>query len=360
VHADPSRNGTRVAVFGAYGHTGRFVVTEMRRRGWTPVPCGRDAAALAAQFAAGEWRCASVDDPASLDRALAGTGAVINCAGPFLDTAPAVLQAALRARIHYLDVSAEQPAVRDVFERFDVAAREAGIAVLPAMAFYGGLADLLATAAMSDWPQADRIDVAVALDSWHPTRGTRITGQRNTARRVVVAEGGLQLLADPPPTRTWAFPPPFDTQDVVALPLAETITIAHHLKAAQIASWMNLAPLRDLRDAATPAPVAVDASGRSAQRFALDVIVTRHGATRRAIAQGCDIYAITAPLVVEALERVLDGRARAPGAHSAGSAFDAREFLAALARRHPELVEHVALQDRGTQARRGDSWRQRA
>jgi hypothetical protein len=202
---------------------------------------------------------------------------------------------------------------------------------------------------MHDWTQADRIDVAVALDRWHPTRGTRITGQRNTARRVMVADGVLRPLADPPPTRTWAFPTPFDTQDVVALPLAETITIARHLKAIHVASWMNLAPLRDLRDAATPPPLAVDASGCSAQRFALDVIVTRQGATRRATAQGRDIYAITAPLVVEALERVLDGRARGAGAYSAGSAFDAREFLAALARRHPDLLQHVALQDRPAQ-----------
>ena len=32
----------RVTVFGAYGHTGRFVVSELRQRGWTPILSGRD------------------------------------------------------------------------------------------------------------------------------------------------------------------------------------------------------------------------------------------------------------------------------------------------------------------------------
>ena len=42
---------------------------------------------------------------------------------------------------------------------------------MPAMAFFGGLGDLLATAAMGDWTEADEVHVAYGLSSWHPTRG---------------------------------------------------------------------------------------------------------------------------------------------------------------------------------------------
>lgn len=69
-----------VAVFGAYGHTARFVVAELCSRGWTPILCGRDAhrlAALGHMFPALEQRLASVEDPASLDRAFDGAIAVI-------------------------------------------------------------------------------------------------------------------------------------------------------------------------------------------------------------------------------------------------------------------------------------------
>lgn len=319
-----------VAVYGAYGHTARFVVDELCKHGWTPILSGRDAdklAALGKVFPDLERRLASVEDPASLDRAFDGAAGVINCAGPFLDTAVPVIEAALRARIHYLDVCAEQRAALDVFERFADAAKMAGVTVMPAMAFYGGLTDLLATAALGDWPDADAIEIAVALDSWHPTNGTRRTGERNHYRRLVIAGGKLEPLADPPPSREWTFPMPFGMQEVVALPLAEIVTISQHVRSAEVHSYMNLAPLRDLRDPHTPTPVPADVHGRSSQIFAVDARVHRNGQTHRATVHGRDIYAITAPLVVEAMQRILDGRSKASGVVAAGQAFDARDFL---------------------------------
>jgi short subunit dehydrogenase-like uncharacterized protein len=142
-----------VAVFDTYGHTGRFVVAELVTREWTPILCGRDQGrleALASVYPELELRVVSVDDPESLDRALNCAVATINCAGRFLDTAMPMVKAALHARIHYLDVASGQRAVLDVFERHADAARKAGIAALPSMAFYGGLADLLVTAAKDD------------------------------------------------------------------------------------------------------------------------------------------------------------------------------------------------------------------
>jgi short subunit dehydrogenase-like uncharacterized protein len=330
----------RVSVFGAYGHTGRFTVAHLIERGWEPILVGRDAvklAALAQQFPGLDSRSATVDDPASLDRALAGAVAVINCAGPFSESGGPLIEAALRARIHYLDTAAEQQPVIAAFERYHQAAVEAGIAIVPAMAFYGGLADLLATAAMGDAASADAIDIAIALDSWHPTEGTRLTGRRNTARRLVVGEGALQFLADPAPTREWVFAEPFANQDVVALPFSEIPLIAQHLRVAEVHSYLNLTPLKDLRDPNTPAPVAADASGRSAQRFAVEVDVRNGSQQRRVAAQGQDIYAVTAPLLVEALERIVDGRRQGEGVIAPGQAFDARDFLLSLTPDHLTL-----------------------
>ncbi len=126
-----------VAVFGATGHTGRFVIAELLRSEMTPIAIARDAAALsAANFPELEVfrRQATVDDAASLDRALHGAQAVINCAGPFVDTADAVASAALRAGIHYVDVAAEQVSVGKTLEKFDEPARQAGVAVVPSRA----------------------------------------------------------------------------------------------------------------------------------------------------------------------------------------------------------------------------------
>src|ERR1700722_16340693 len=130
-----------VAVFGAAGHTGRFVIRELSRRGFAAVAIGRNAASLgAADFPAGVRReVAAIEDPGSLARALTGADAVINCAGPFLDTAEPLVSAALRARIHYFDVTAEQASAQAIFEQYSATAEEAGVAIVPAMGFYGGL-----------------------------------------------------------------------------------------------------------------------------------------------------------------------------------------------------------------------------
>ena len=323
----------RMTVYGANGHTGRFVVSELRRRGWLPTLSGRNAEKLNALGAAQgglDVRPALLEDSTSLDRALEGSAAVINCAGPFLDTSVQVIEAALRARIPYLDVTAEQPAALSTFERFSAAARAASVVIMPAVGFYGGLADLLATAAMDDLRTADEIHIAVALDSWHPTLGTRLTGKRNTAQRMIVANGRLEPLAAPPPTRSWQFPPPFGTQEVVALPFTEIITISRHLRSRSVHSYMNLAPLHDVRNPDTPPPMPADASGRSSQIFVMDVTVRQGNEIHRLTAQGVDIYAFTAPLVVEAMERLVRGGHERRGVLTAGEAFDAKDFLAAM------------------------------
>lgn len=325
-----------VTVFGAYGHTGRFVVKELRKRGFTPILSGRDAAKLnevGNAHPGSEVRVATVDDPASLDRALSGAVAVINCAGPFIDTAGPFIDAALRASIHYLDVAAEQAAVLAVFERFASAARDAGVVVAPAMGFYGGLGDLLATAAMSEWDAADEICIAIALDSWKPTRGTRLTGQRNPGQRFVFSNNRLER-ADPPPACKWSFPAPFGEQDVVGLSLSETITISRHLQTPEIRAYINLAPITDIRDPNTPPPTAADESGRSSQIFVMEAIARRGRAERRAVVRGRDIYAITAPIVVEATHRVVNGLAKRTGVVAAGEAFAAKAFLTSLSSTH--------------------------
>ncbi|KRD19912.1 MULTISPECIES: saccharopine dehydrogenase family protein [unclassified Streptomyces] len=329
--------GQRVAVFGAYGHTGRFVVTELGERGFLPVLSGRDAVRLKALAHETGWeaRPASVDDPAALDRALAGAAAVINCAGPFATTAAPVIEAALRARIPYLDVAAEIEANVDTFARFADRAREAGTLVVPAMAFFGGLGDLLVTAVAQDWATADEAHIAYGLSSWHPTAGTRTAGavsrQRRDGRRVRYAGGRLEYRDDASPILEWSFPEPLGKRSVIGeFTMADVVTVPSHLSIPDVRTYMTVEAARDIAAPDTPVPAAADEQGRSDQTFLVDVVVRSGDAERRAVARGRDIYAVTAPLVVEAVGRVLTGRTEAVGVVSAGEVFDAPDFLRAL------------------------------
>jgi len=326
-------------VYGATGHTGRFIVDELLRRGFDTVISGRDEGRLeklAAEWGNVEVRVASVDDPGSLDHALAGAAAVINGAGPFAVTGGPVVEAALRAGIPYVDVAAEIEANVAMLACYEEAAREAGVVVVPAMAFFGGLGDLLVTAAMGDWTAADEAHVAYGLSSWHPTAGTRAAGQvsheRRAGRRVRFTNGMLEYHDEQAAEEDWVFPEPLGRRAVIAgFTMADVVTVPSHLAVPEVRTYMSVEGARDLAGADTPAPEPVDAQGRSDQTFVVDVVVRAGGVERRATARGQDIYAVTAPLVVEAVRRILAGQTRTTGVASAGAMFDAVDFLGALA-----------------------------
>ena len=337
-----------VTVFGAYGHTGRFVVSELHKRGWTPILSGRDPDklnALGNVYPGLDLRPACVDDAVSLDLALVGATSVINCAGPFARTSAPLIEAALRAKIPYLDVAAEIEANADTFEQFADRAREAGIVIVPAMAFYGGLGDLLATAAMGEWKAADEICIAYALSSWKPTLGTRATTQvsrqRRGGRRIVFSNHRLEFRTDDAPMLDWTFPAPIGTQAVLGeFTMADSVTIPRHLRTPEIHTYITLKPLKDLDDPDLSPPPATDKSGRSAQTFLVEVVARLGSEERRAVARGRDIYAITAPLVVEAAQRVVVRHAERAGVFAAGEIFDARDFLSSLCPRHLTVDFH--------------------
>ena len=307
----------RVAVTGARGHTGSFVVAELHRRGITPIPCDRAT---------------------NLDLAFGGADAVINCAGPFAATAARVIETAIRAGIPYLDVTAEIEVVTDTFAAY----AEAEIPIVPAAAFYGGLGDLLATAAMGDWPAADHLTIAYALSSWRPTPGTRATGrvsaERRNGRRIAYTGSRLQIREGDAPRTEWTFPAPVGARPVIGeVTMADSATIPTHLDTPEISSYMSSNALDDLQAADPSGPVAVDEHGRSAQTFLVEVVARSAGTERRTVASGRDIYAVTAPLVVEAASRVLAGTGATAGVASVGARFDAEDFLSALSPEHLTL-----------------------
>ncbi|WP_439663522.1 saccharopine dehydrogenase NADP-binding domain-containing protein [Lentzea sp. HUAS TT2] len=296
--------GHKIAVYGASGVTGRFVVAELEKRGHTPLPFGRAQA--------------TADNPEALDNALTDADALINTAGPFAITALPLLAAAERAGIPYVDVAAEIEANADTF------ARGASVPAVPAMAFFGGLADLLVTAAMAEWGAADEAHIAYGLSGWQPTAGTLTAGQvsrdRREGQRVRFRDGELQYHGDTPPTLDWDFPG--GTSQVIGeFSMADVVTVPSHLQIASVTDYMSTTAAQGLHTAA---------ERQEPETFEVDVRVRRVSEERRLVATGKDIYAVSAPLAVEAVERLLTGRFNVTGVASAGAMFDAPDFLRSL------------------------------
>jgi hypothetical protein len=179
------------------------------------------------------------------------------------------------------------------------------------------------------WEGVDSIEILMGIDSWHPTQATRNTIARNAVGDLVVSGGRLVPKSDTPEPKQWNIPGPLGSQVVIEVPFAEAILVSRHVKTQELHNYLPKIAVSEVLNPETPAPKSVDPMGRSAQQFVIEVIVKRGGESRRAISGGRDSYAVTAPLVCEAVGRLLTNTVPG-GAHAPGEIFEPKSFLRSL------------------------------
>lgn len=160
----------RWLLYGAYGYTGRLIAGEALAQGHRPILAGRRVEALralATGLAEGsatpgplECRAFSLDDPDAVREGLSGVDAVLSAAGPFVHTAPPLLEACLETRTHYLDVTGEVSVFEAQFE-LDARARERGVAIMPGVGLDVIPTDAVAALLKQRLPSANRLELAL-------------------------------------------------------------------------------------------------------------------------------------------------------------------------------------------------------
>jgi short subunit dehydrogenase-like uncharacterized protein len=141
----PARSGnlgtSDVLLLGAAGNSGALIGAELAARGLSvrlagrrPAPLDDLAQVLTAQGANAQAWPVDLDEPSSLSAALAGTRVVLNTVGPFTRRAGPVIAACLAARVPYVDIANEFPAVWGLLDR-DGDARERGVVLVTGAGF---------------------------------------------------------------------------------------------------------------------------------------------------------------------------------------------------------------------------------
>lgn len=179
-----------ILVYGATGYTARLVIEALLREGLRPLLSARDPGRL--RQLAERWRlpfrAASVDDAGSLEAALVGMRAVLNLAGPFVDTAAPLLRACIEAGAHYLDVAGEVDSIRTVSEAH-ARAEQRGVMLMPAVGFDVVPSDCLCAHVASRLAGVRRLRIGISgLEL--ASRGSIKTLTRELGRRTRVHRGG--------------------------------------------------------------------------------------------------------------------------------------------------------------------------
>ncbi|MFN7147837.1 MAG: saccharopine dehydrogenase family protein, partial [Myxococcota bacterium] len=145
-------------IYGATGYTGGLVVEEALRRGLRPIVAGRDPKKVEALGARTELPTRAFP----VERAdLTGVTVLLNIAGPFSRTARPLVDACVRAGVHYLDVTGEIAVFEGLAAR-DAEARAAGILLLPGVGFDVVPTDCLAAHLKARLPDATHLRLAIA------------------------------------------------------------------------------------------------------------------------------------------------------------------------------------------------------
>ena len=178
-------------LYGANGYTGQLIAETAALYGLTPVIAGRNEEMIRALAGRLGLSCRVFDlhQKEELARALEEVPLVLNCAGPFRETARIMIEACLIAKKHYLDITGEVP-VLEMVKQYQERAKEAGIMVMSGTGFDVVPTDCLALLLKNRLPDACALKLAFAPMGGGMSRGTAITTVASLGEKGAVRENG--------------------------------------------------------------------------------------------------------------------------------------------------------------------------
>ncbi len=177
-------------IYGANGYTGELITRFAAERGLKPILAGRNAEkieALANKYGF-EFRVFDLSDSSGLYTALQEVEFVLHCAGPFSLTSELMVEACIRSKRHYLDITGEI-AVFEAMAARDNLAKEAGVMVMPGVGFDVVPSDCLARHLKDRLPSATHLTLAF-YGLCRISHGTQATMTMNVGRGGAVRQNG--------------------------------------------------------------------------------------------------------------------------------------------------------------------------
>ena len=340
-----------LAVLGATGYAGRLVVERARELGLALRLVGRHQEALEQLAREGdEIRVADARHEAELVEAFDGSFAVASTAGPFLQVGTKPVGAAIAVGAHYVDVSAEQPFARVVYEGFGESAEERDVVLLTSFGFDYVPGDLAARLAAEELEEPlDEVVVAYATAGQVTSAGTRRTIGHVMGQPQVAWEGRVVPSRFGKTTRRVRFPS--GERSVVEWAGTEPLTVPRHTRVRSVRSYF--AAPRAAAYAGLVAPLTApflrqsgrvggnpSADRRAGNTWTVVAEARGGGEGRRATLVGRDTYGLAALLVAHGARALRDGEARGAGALAPAEAFDVHTFAPRLA----PLLEIAAVE----------------
>lgn len=357
--------GRKVIVYGANGYTGKLVAESLANRQIPFYFAGRSRDKLdqalgivRERLGASAWKLdaevVAVDN--EVDKLLPvfkQCSVVINVAGPFMQVAWPVVEAALKAGCHYMDTTGEQDWVIAIADRFGAEFAARGLLMAPATSFMWSSGALAAEVVLED-PEIDSLDILYQVDNGLPSEASTKSFLR------MACNDTSQYYLEQNEYKAW----PNDVAHDVFVPYRNAKMRAHPWGGACEPVWLKgrvrnckvltaigenmidgiLQAIRAFNAQAT----GLDQAGREALTNAISTqistgeppkdhpdvqrgVIVVYGQSRtrttRYVMNLSAAYTWTGELSAEAARLILDGQLKRPGFQSVATAFDHRQLI---------------------------------
>lgn len=182
---------TAFLLYGANGYTGELITKIVHSYDLVPILAGRRREALEpmAHKLNTSFRVADLQDNAALDDALKDVALVLHAAGPFKRTAKPMIEACIRNKKHYIDITGEIE-VYEMAKRYDDAAKKAGIMIMPGVGFDVVPTDCIALFLKNKMPDAIELKLAFTSLGGGLSHGTALTMAEGMGNKSATRSGG--------------------------------------------------------------------------------------------------------------------------------------------------------------------------
>ena len=328
-------------IYGANGYTGELVTRFAVERGMKPLLAGRNAIAVEALAKKHhlDYQVFSLDEAYRIDNVLQSVDMVLHCAGPFSRTARPMVEACLRNKKHYTDITGEI-AVFEACAALDKKAQEAGIMLMPGVGFDVVPTDCLAKHLKERLPTATRLSLAF-YGMGRLSHGTQATMMMNIGRGGAIRRDG-KITGVPAAWKTREIDFGEVTKSGVTIPWGDVATAFYStdvpnievytvvppsnlkmMKASRYLGWLLATkPFQDYLQKKIPAGGPSDAEREKGKTLLWGEASDRNGNRVESRMQGPEGYTITAIAALNIAQKILDGKFT-PGYQTPAKAYGA-------------------------------------
>ena len=181
----------KLLLYGANGYTGVLIAKLAASYNLQPLLAGRTEANIKplADELQLPYRIVSLNDAEQLKKILSEVKIVLHCAGPFSATAKQMIDACLETGVHYLDINGDI-SVFEMLKKYDAAAKEKNIMVMPGVGFDVVPTDCIALQLKNKMPDATHLKLAFASLGGGLSHGTATTMAGKIGEGGAVRENG--------------------------------------------------------------------------------------------------------------------------------------------------------------------------